>query len=251
MLAAVKLQRAAVPRARRWYPNVVLLVSLILVGFFRLSSAQLLPEQTLACSGPGYRTTYIAGWQKIGPSVNVIYRRRRPTSAEAEAALRKCVKVAADTMFITNDLLATAFFGTSEIDEEPVVLSDGSSNLVYDPKTKQVRTMNEYEGSMPSIVQAKGYFVQYEEHSVLVKPGGKFASLSVVFAKRPTEKTAYETLIAELLKTISRTDHHEHTDAYAYTGSKNNPADWHQIKGANGKYISGSPRARPLKARQP
>ncbi|MGH7813282.1 MAG: hypothetical protein ACREQI_04680 [Candidatus Binataceae bacterium] len=141
-------------------------------------------------------------------------------------------------MFITKDLLATAFFGTSYIDEEPVLLRDGSSNLVFDPKTKQVRTMNEYEGTRSSVAQAKGYFVLYEEDRVIVKPGGKFASLSVVFAKRPTEKTAYETLIAEVLKTISRTGHHEDTTAYALIGSKDNPAGWRQIKGSNGKYIT-------------
>ena len=53
-----------------------------------------------------------------------------------------------------------------------------------------------------------------------MKPGGKFASISVVFAKQPSEKLAYEAVIAEVLKAIDRTQHTMLTSAYAQLGAQ-------------------------------
>jgi hypothetical protein len=75
--------------------------------------------------------------------LDVTFRGMKPTSAAADAALRKCIKVAADTMFITSELMGTAWFGRSKDDASAVVLPDGSAYLTYDPKIKQVRTWNE------------------------------------------------------------------------------------------------------------
>src|SRR6185369_9633460 len=129
-------------------------------------------------------------------------------------------------------------FGRSQVDDSPVHLPDGSDHLTYDPKTKKIRTWNEREGKTSTIVQGSGYTVKYEEHQVLVKPGGQFATISIVFAKEPSEKVAYETVIAEVLKAIERTQHKMTTTAYAHVGSKSDPASWRQLKGVNGKYIS-------------
>ena len=203
-----------------------------------LSAGQRIPEQPLRCGGVGFTATYSAGTKSVPPMVDVTFRGTRPTSAAADAAVRKCVKVAADTMFITNELMGTAWFGRSKADDSPVALPDGSEHLTYDPKTKQVRTWNEREGTKPTVAQANGYFVQFKEEKILVKPGGKFATISVVFTKQPTEKVAYETLIAEVLKAIDRTQRMMLTSAYAQLGSQSDPASWRQIRGANGKYIS-------------
>ena len=160
------------------------------------SAGQRIPEQSLRCGGPGYTATYSAGTKDVPPMVDVTFRGTGPTSAVADTALRTCIKLAADTMSITNELMGTVWFGRSKDDDSPVALPDGSDHLTYDPKTKEVSTWNEREGTKPTIAQASGA-VQYKEEKILVKPGGRFASISVVFAKQPSEKVAYETVIAE------------------------------------------------------
>jgi hypothetical protein len=238
VMAGIAIRSAGyAPQFARGVMFTVVLLA-VLLTCSGLTAGQILPEQRLPCGGAGYTATYVAGWKDMGPTVNVIFRGRTPTSVAADAALRKCIHAAASTMFITKELVAMAWFGTSEVDEMQVVLADGSSALTYDPATKRVRTLNEEEGSRPTIEQVKGYFVESEEHKVLVEPGGKFVSISVVFPKKPTEKTAYETLISELRKEIDRTHRTVPTDAYACVGSKTDPAGWRQVKGANGKYIT-------------
>jgi hypothetical protein len=77
---------------------------------------------------------------------------------------------------------------------------------VNDPKTKVIRTWNERSGVKPTVTTAgAGYFAEYQEQPILVKPGGKFATVNVVFTKQPTEKTAYEAVMAEATQAVQRT----------------------------------------------
>jgi hypothetical protein len=217
---------------------MVLIIELLVLVSATLFAGQVAREQPLRCGGPGYTATYSAATQAVPPTVDVTFRGTRPTSQTADLALRKCIKLAADTMFISNELMATAWFGRSKDDDSPLALPDGSNHLTYDPKTKKIRTMSEQEGTAVSVAQGSGYFVEYKENRVLVKPGGKFASVSIVFEKQPSEKVAYEIVIAELRKAIARTQRTMSTSVYADVGSKTDPASWRQIRGANGKYIS-------------
>jgi len=148
------------------------------------------------------------------------------------------MQLAADTMFITKELMGTVWCCQSTDDDETLTLPDGSEHLVYDPTAKRIRTWNERSGVAPTITQANGYVVKYEEQKVLVKPGGKFATISVVFARRPTEKVAYETLIAELSKAIDRSKRAIKSTAFAFVGNKADPASWKGVKGSNEKFIS-------------
>jgi hypothetical protein len=201
----------------------------ILVVFVTPASAQ----QPLRCAAPGYTATYSPPKTGIVPVVDVTFR-AKPSSAVAEATLRKCVKEAADTMFITAELMGNVWFG-----DDLVTLLDGSDHLVYNPKTKQILTWNEREGTkvVPQS-QGAGFFTEYQERKVLVAPFGTYGTMDIVFANRPTEKVAYETAIAELTKAVQRTGGSKDVLAFVFVGPRENRAGRQQVKGSNGRYIS-------------
>ena len=68
---------------------------LVLLMSYSLSAGQRVPEQPLRCGGPGYTATYSGGTNSVPPMVDVTFRATRPTSAAADTALRKCIKLAA------------------------------------------------------------------------------------------------------------------------------------------------------------
>jgi hypothetical protein len=86
--------------------------------------------------------------------------------------------------------------------------------------------------------QGSGYFTEYEEQNVLVRPGEKFAHVTVVFAKQPDEQTIYRTLMTELTNAVRKQARKWPTTAFAETGSAANPASRTQIKGPAGRFIS-------------
>lgn len=214
--------------------------ALLVLVFGLCVTAASAQDQKLACGAPpAYSASYSPAKPSAPPSVDVTFRGRKPTSAVAEAALRKCMKEAAAKMFITAEVLGTAWFGKSTNDDEPISLPDGSDHLSYDPKTKVIRTWSERSGVKPTVTTAgAGYFAEYQEQPILVKPGGKFATVNVVFTKQPTEKTAYEAVMAEATQAVQRTHGQISVTAYALVGPKANPAARKQVRGANGKYIS-------------
>src|SRR5262245_51679834 len=114
------------------------------------STGGLQAEQPLRCASPGFTATYSPAARGVPPMVDVTFR-AKPSSATAEAALRKCVKEAADTMFVTSELMGTAWHG-----DETVTLPDGSDHLVYDPKSKRIITWNEREGVQQMVSQGAG-----------------------------------------------------------------------------------------------
>jgi hypothetical protein len=201
----------------------------ILVVFVTPASAQ----QPLRCAAPGYTATYSPPKTGVVPMVDVTFR-AKPSSAVAEATLRKCVKEAADTMFITAELMGNVWFG-----DDLVTLLDGSDHLVYNPKTKQILTWNEREGTkVVPVSQGAGFFAEYQDQKISVPPYGTFGTLDIVFAKQPTEKVAYETAIAELTKAVQRTGGSKDVMAYVYVGPRENRAGRQTVKGANGRFIS-------------
>lgn len=79
---------------------------------------------------------------------------------------RECLQEAADTMYIKSEVMATAWFGKTN-DPDTLPLSDGSDHLIYDPKTKRIRTFHEREGIAPATVASEGagLFAQYQEQA--------------------------------------------------------------------------------------
>jgi hypothetical protein len=196
----------------------------------------------ISCSGKGYTATYSAQTRSMPATVDVTFRGAAPTSDTAERGLRRCLQVVADTQFVTTEVMGTVFYSRSgrESDDEPVALKDGSDHLVYQPENKRIITWNQREGDTATVESnsAGGYFVRSETHKVLVPPGGTFDSLSVVFEKEPTEKTAFEVVIAEVKKAIAKRTLPVATSGFAEVGTAANPAGWRQIRGADGRYIS-------------
>jgi len=145
---------------------------------------------------------------------------------------------------VNAELLAEAWYnptatGSSDNDEGPLPLVDGSLHLSYDPNTRQVRTWNEREGVRVSTREDPNaqYFTAYTEEKVLVPPFDKFASLEVVFKIVPAETAVYATLVSELKRAVQGQPKRLSTTAYAKTGPKSDKAAQRQVRGRNGKYI--------------
>jgi hypothetical protein len=202
------------------------------VGLF-VNAEEAVAQAQLKCAARGYTATYTPARRGVPPMVDVTFSLQRPTSAAADAALRKCLNEVATTMFVAEEVMGTVWFG-----DDTVALPDRSNHLMLNPKTKAIRTWNERQGATRATSEGAGYFVEYEEKKVLVKPGGTFASIDVVFAKAPTEKAAYEAVIAEVLKAVSRTKGAIRITAFAQSGARSNPSSWKQVRGADGKFIS-------------
>jgi hypothetical protein len=123
--------------------------------------------------------------------------------------------------------------------DDVVALLDGSDHLVYRPETKDIVTWKEREGEKTIVTEnAQAYFVEYTEHNVLVSPFGKFAIMAVVFNKAPTEKAAFDALIAQVTSAVGGQPTKLDTTAYAYIGSRGDPAGRRPIKGSDGKTVT-------------
>jgi hypothetical protein len=222
-----------------WWRNDmtrVLLVAVVVV----VSANQLGAETPLKCGGPGYTAKYTPATPSFPPTVDVTFRGARPTSAAAEAALRKCMTEVVQTMFVTADVLGEARYSRTgrDNDDARVVLPDGSQLVVYDIKARRIVTWNERQGVKPATTtQGVGYFTEYQEQKILVQPGGKFAMLAVVFAKIPTEKVAYDTAIEEIRKAIRANGERMATTAVVYIGPKDDKAARRPMRGADNKSI--------------
>lgn len=163
--------------------------------------------------------------------LNVLVYGNKPSSALAETILRYNLK-AALALYKDKDVLATAWHVKGD-DERMILLEDGSSNLIYIAKEKKTKTWKEHKGTKTDIStnKQKGYFVEYEERDILVPPRGrKFATLDVVFQKRPSRGKAYSILVAELTKAVAKQKTKWGTTAYAYVGKREDPAGRSQIR---------------------
>ena len=77
-----------------------------------------------------------------------------------------------------------------------------------------------------------------ETNKIAVAPGGTFIHVSVVFQKEPTEKRAFEVLVAELKKAVSKQAKPVSTTAFAEVGRRDNPAAHRSVKGSNGTFMN-------------
>ena len=68
--------------------------------------------------------------------IAVAFNGRRPTAAEADAALRKCVDSVADHLRVAYEMIAEARYR-----DELLALPDGSVGLRYDPNTGEVTAL--------------------------------------------------------------------------------------------------------------
>jgi hypothetical protein len=207
----------------------------------------LLPKKVepvaLACGPKGAKAEYYAQTQSMPPGVDVSFRGSRPTSQVAERVLRTCLQEVADSKFVSAEVMGTIWYSRSGSDDDAkmVTLPDGSDHLVFQPDTKKTITWKQREGGPVDVVKenaAGGYFVRSETNKVLVPPYGTFISMSVVFKNEPTEKQAFEVLIAEIKKSVSEQAKPVSTTAYAMVGPRNDPAAQRQVKGSSGQFIS-------------
>lgn len=174
-------------------------------------------------------------------SLDVLVYGKKPTSATAEIILRHNLK-AALALYRGKDVLATAWHVKGD-DERKIPLRDGSTNLVYIAKENKIKTFKEYDGTKTrvSVNRSSAYFVEYEEHDILVPPKGrKFASVDVVFQKEPAREQIYRILVAELRKAVAKQKTKWRTTAAPYLGNRDDPAGRVQIrdnKRRDGGYI--------------
>jgi hypothetical protein len=175
-------------------------------------------------------------------TVDVTFRGRRPSSADTERVLRGCMDVALKRFGRTVDVMSTAWYSASgrEADDDTVPLTDGSSHLIFQTKAGKILTWKEREGTatVRTANPTAGYFVEYEEQNVLVRQGDKFATVNVVWSKKPDTAAIYRVLVDELKKVVAKQPRKWPTTAYAHTGTRANPASHQQIRGSAGRFIN-------------
>jgi len=162
-------------------------------------------------------------------------------SQQAEAILREELNRTINFFPPQGDIVATAWFSPTgnDIDEQQIILVDGSSQLIFSKKVNKVFTWKEYEGTKTQVQENKSgdYFTEYEENNVLVSPGKKFATVRVIFNKEISQSKAYEVLISELKRELSNKITKWPTTAYAFTGNKGDSSSQKQIRDTDGSYI--------------
>jgi hypothetical protein len=218
-------------------------------GYSAAEPAAQRPRSTaIQCGGDlpaGSKTaaSFTAENRGVSPAtVDVTFRGRRPSSAEAERVLRACMDVALSRFGRTTDVMGTAWYSASgrEANDDTVPLKDGSAHLIFETKQGKILTWKEREGTqtLRTANPSAGYFVEYEEEKVLVRPNEKFAMLDVVWSKKPDNTTIYRVLIDELKKAVAKQPRKWPTTAFAKTGTRSNPSSQQQIRGPAGRYIS-------------
>ena len=188
---------------------------------------------------------YLPGSRGItAPTLVLTFNKTRPSSQQAEALLRACILQVTKTIRVDEEMVANAWYnpaatGTTDHDEGPLTLPDGSRALFFDPNTQRIQTWKEREGIRPSRRDdPKGeYFIEYTEEKRLVAPYDKFATLSIVFATLPTEAAMYEKLIAEVRKAVQTQKPKLEPIGSVKTGPRGNRIEQRAVRGSSGKYI--------------
>lgn len=167
-------------------------------------------------------------------TLNVLFYGPKPSSALVEKVLRSSLD-AAVAMDSSNDILAG---GMSGVDERLIPTRDGSRHLLYVSKDRKTVTMKEYEGIKTAVTESipGGYFVEYEEWKIAVRPWTKRGTVSVIFPDEPSRQKAYKILTAELKKVVAKQGKKIKTTAYAFVGERDNPAGRKQILRMSVKY---------------
>ena len=192
-------------------------------------------ERTIECAGSGsYTAEFIPGAASNPVDNWQVTFTKKPTSTEAEAALRRCIDAASRTVRIDYETLVNAWFN----EDGPLPLSDGSDHLAYDPKTGKVQTWNEREGVKPSQTKREGYTVEYQEDKILVPPYGKFATLDVLFEKPPAQAEIVTILTREVASALDKQSTKLDTTAYAKSGPATDRAAQKQVRGSSGVFLN-------------
>lgn len=189
---------------------------------------------SLKCGGQNFSATYTTQTRAMPATIELHFTGRRPTSAVVESASRKCLQLAIDTLFLTSETATNAWY-----DDDLVPLLDSSDHLYCKPGQQIISEYERFEQKPPTYYEHPGktYFVEETLTRRAVAPFDTFRSLSVIFRDTPSDRLAIETLIVEM-KRVSASNRIE-TIAFVQTGRRDDPAGWQQVRGSNGKFISG------------
>jgi hypothetical protein len=197
-------------------------------------------DRVVSCTEPGetlkYEAIFSPGTARHPvDTLAVNFRAPKPTSDDAERALRRCLQRATATVRFDYETLVNAWFN----DDGPLPLTDGSRNLAYDPKTGKVQTWNEREGMKPVATKRRiGYIVEYQENKILVPPYGNFATIEVVFQKVPDEAQISTILAAQVVSAVNQQSTKLNTTAFAKSGSETDRVAREQIRGSSGVFLN-------------
>lgn len=245
-------------RLGRAYPNlamrlplpVAVLPSLLLMFLAACSSAPAAPpgparpttKTPIACSvssgGPAFTAVFIPGNRSTKvDSLQVVFL-ARPTSAQAETALRACVESMRSAVRVDYETLVNGWVG----DQGPLTLPDGSDSLAYDPKASTVKTGNERQGLSSTTAQRDGYTVSTTNEKTLVPPFTPYVTLHVLFEKARSAADVEKILLTEV-EAIAR----QRTPRVDVLGSASAPCPYSDCQriakvGGASKMLSIAPR---------
>jgi hypothetical protein len=199
----------------------------------------------IACSvstgGPMFTAKFVLGSVRNPVDTLQVTFTSRPTSGQAEAALRACIESMRSAVRVDYETLVNAWVD----DDGPLSLPDGSSSLAYDPKTGTVKTWNEREGVSPETAKRKAHTVETTENKMAVPPFTPFLTMHVLFEKAPPGSAAIEKILTTEVEAAAR-QRTPRVDvmAFALVGPAGDRNAQQQIRGASGTFLSVEFRAK-------
>jgi hypothetical protein len=165
-----------------------------------------------------------------GRMLNVSFYSRVPPPGTVDRIVRESLEHA--TLIDPKlDIVAMAFLGDDTLNSNQY-----SGPLIYRAKTRKIASMDEDRGVRTTTSSADSYFVEVQEDKTLegIKPERKWLSVTIVFAKAPTQEAAYAAILAETQKLITR---RLDVNAYVSIGNRTVKTSWKQMRDRDGAYV--------------
>jgi hypothetical protein len=198
---------------------------------------------SIACSatgGPTFTAAFLPGGTRNPVDNLQVTFTSRPTSDQAEAALRACIESMRSAVRVDYETLVNAWVG----EDGPLPLPDGSTSLAYEPNAGTVKTWNEREGISAATAKREGYAVETTENRMAVPPFTPYLTMNVLFEKARGEAAVEKILTAEVEGAARKRTPRVDVMAFALVGPAGDRNAQQQIRGASGTYLSVEYRAK-------
>lgn len=191
-----------------------------------------IPQAALAIPPKKLYDITLEDVQGAGRLLNLSFYNKVPPAPVVDKILKESLDHAILIDF-SKDILATGFLGDDVLNNNQY-----SGSLIYVASKKKTFTFDEYRGIKTSNINNTNYFVEFKEDRTLegIKPKKKWLTITLVFAKRPSQGEAYNAIITEAQKLTARG---LDMNFYASVGDKNAKTSWKQIRDTtDGTYIA-------------
>lgn len=163
--------------------------------------------------------------------LSIVFYEKPPAPSVVDKMVRQALEEAV-TIDSTKNILAIAFLGDGVLTENQY-----SGSLIFDAHKKKIMTFDEYQGVKSTTSENSNYFMEVTEDKTYegITPERKWLSVTLVFARKPTQDAAYKAIEQEAQKLLAR---ELDMNLYVSVGDKNVKTSWIQLKDRDGTYVA-------------